>query len=40
MPNHKIINWYQMHVASLFNPQYGTLQISVTLERTEHDCSS
>ena len=35
MPDPEIINWYQTHVAGLFNPQYGTPQISVTLERTE-----
>lgn len=37
MSDHEIVNWYQTHIASLFNPQYGTPQISVTLERTELD---
>ena len=35
MCDKEIIDWYQTHVTNLFNPQYGTPQISVKLERTE-----
>ena len=35
MTNQQIVDWYQEHINSLFNPQYGTPQISVTLERKE-----
>ena len=35
MLDQEIIDWYQTHVAGLFNPEYGTPQISVMLERTE-----
>ena len=35
MSNQQIVDWYQENIASLFNPQYGTPKISVTLERKE-----
>jgi len=35
MTDQQIIDWYQEHINSLFNPQYGTPLISVALERKE-----
>jgi len=35
MTDQAIIDWYKKHVSEIFNPQYGTPQISVKLERTE-----
>ena len=33
MSNDEIIEWYQTNIGKLFNPDYGTLQITVNLER-------
>ncbi len=35
MSDREIIDWYQTHIADLFNPEFGRPQISVSLERTE-----
>lgn len=35
MCDKEIIDWYQSHVAGLFNPQYGTPKVSVKLERVD-----
>ena len=33
MSNDEIIEWYQTNIVKLFNPDYGTPQITVNLER-------
>ncbi|MDD7129346.1 MAG: hypothetical protein PUH91_11150 [Prevotella sp.] len=33
MSNDEIIEWYQTNIGKLFNPDYGTPQITVNLER-------
>ena len=35
MSDEQILEWYRSHVAGLFDPAYGTPQISVSLKRTE-----
>ena len=35
MTDQQIVDWYQEHINCLFNPQYGTPLISVTLDREE-----
>ena len=35
MSDGEIIKWYKTKVASLFDPAYGTPEISVALERKE-----
>ena len=34
MSDREIREWYESHVASLFNPEFGTPEITVELERT------
>ncbi len=34
MQDQEILDWYQSHVASLFDPRFGTPKITVSLERT------
>ena len=34
MQDQEILDWYQSRVAGLFDPQYGTPKITVSLERT------
>ena len=36
MSNDEIIEWYQTNIGKLFNPDYGTPQITVNLERNAH----
>ena len=35
MSDQEIVDWYQSRIASLLNPEYGTPQITVKLERNE-----
>ena len=37
MLDEEIINWYHSNVAKLFNPEYGTPVITVTLKRINMD---
>lgn len=37
MSNEEIVEWYQKHITSLFNQEYGIPEISVNLERVVFD---
>lgn len=36
MRDEEIITWYQNNIAKMFNPQYGTPEITVTLKRNDY----
>ena len=37
MTDEEIIAWYKQQIAGLFNPEYGTPEIEVRLDRTVSD---